>query len=56
MRDIWKPKHKVWFKKNDDSKLGKREDMPDDVKEYEKETKRERKRMRAYEGGIHFNS
>ena len=25
MKDIWKPKHKVWFKKNDDDELGKGE-------------------------------
>ena len=28
MKDIWKPKHTVWFKKNDDDELGKKPSEP----------------------------
>ena len=40
MKDIWKPKHTVWFKKNDDDEIG---------NEAEEEQKIE-KRLWAYHG------
>ena len=33
MKDIWKPKHPVWFKKNDDDELGKGESKEEKERE-----------------------